>query len=200
MKNYRLIFIAAIALVAFTIQGCNSKKQKNSDPAKTEQTSLTSQKILQVDDLLKEAEAMSGKEVEIEGICTHICKHGGKKIFLMGSDDTKTIRIEAGKEFGNFKPETVNNVVRVKGTLVEDRIDEAYLVQWEEKIKAQTEEKHGTTEAGCSSEQKARGETVANSTTERINNFRKRIAERSEKEGKNYLSFYHIDATQYNIQ
>ena len=66
--------------------------------------------------------------------------------------------------------------------------------------KAQTEEKHGTTEAGCSSEQKARGETVANSTTERINNFRKRIAERSEKEGKNYLSFYHIDATQYNIQ
>ncbi len=200
MKNYRLIFIAAIALVAFTIQGCNSKKQKNSDPAKTEQTSLASQKILQVDDLLKEAEAMSGKEVEIEGICTHICKHGGKKIFLMGSDDTKTIRIEAGKEFGNFKPETVNNVVRVKGTLVEDRIDEAYLVQWEEKIKAQPEEKHGTTEAGCSSEQKARGETVANSTTERINNFRKRIAERSEKEGKNYLSFYHIDATQYTIQ
>ena len=129
MKNYRLIFIAAIALVAFTIQGCNSKKQKNSDPVKTEQTSLASQKILQVDDLLKEAEAMSGKEVEIEGICTHIC---GKKIFLMGSDDTKTIRIEAGKEFGNFKPETVNNVVRVKGTLVEDRIDEAYLVQWEE--------------------------------------------------------------------
>ncbi len=200
MKNYRLIFIATIALVAFTIQGCNSKKQKNSDPVKTEQTNLASQKILQVDDLLKEAEAMSGKEVEIEGICTHICKHGGKKIFLMGSDDTKTIRIEAGKEFGNFKPETVNNVVRVKGTLVEDRIDEAYLVQWEEKIKAQTEEKHGTTEAGCSSEQKARGETVANSTTERINNFRKRIAERSEKEGKNYLSFYHIDATQYNIQ
>ena len=200
MKNYQLIFITAITLVAFTIQGCNSKKQKNNDPAKTEQTSLASQKILQVDDLLKEAEAMNGKEVEIEGICTHICKHGGKKIFLMGSDDTKTIRIEAGKEFGNFKPETVNNVVRVKGTLVEDRIDEAYLVQWEEKIKAQTEEKHGTTEAGCSSEQKARGETVANSTTERINNFRKRIAERSEKEGKNYLSFYHIDATQYNIQ
>lgn len=200
MKNYRLIFIAAIALVAFTIQGCNSKKQKNSDSVKTEQTSLASQKILQVDDLLKEAETMSGKEVEIEGICTHICKHGGKKIFLIGSDDTKTIRIEAGKEFGNFKPETVNNVVRVKGTLVEDRIDEAYLVQWEEKIKAQTEEKHGTTEAGCSSEQKARGETAANSTTERINNFRKRITERSEKEGKNYLSFYHIDATQYNIQ
>lgn len=200
MKNYQLIFIAAITLAAFTIQGCNSKKQKNSDSAQTEKTSLAEQKILQVDDILKEAENLSGKEVELEGICTHICKHGGKKIFLMGSDDTKTIRIEAGKEFGNFKPETVNNIVRVKGKLVEDRIDEAYLTQWEEKIKAQTEEQHGTTEAGCSSEQKARGEAPANTTTDRINNFRKRIAERTEKEGKNYLSFYHIDATEYNIQ
>ena len=200
MKNYQLIFVAAITLAAFTLQGCNSKKQKNSDSAKTEQSNLAAQKVLQVDDILKEADALSGKEVEIEGICTHICKHGGAKIFLMGSDDTKTIRIEAGKEFGSFKPETVNNIVRVKGKLVEDRIDEAYLTQWEEKIKAQTEEKHGTTEAGCSSEQKARGETPANSATDRINNFRKRIAERNEKEGKNYLSFYHIDATQYNIQ
>lgn len=200
MKNYQLILVTAITLTALIFQGCNSKKQKNTDSDKTEQTSLTTQKILQVDDVLKEAEVLSGKEVELEGICTHICKHGGGKIFLMGSDDTKTIRIEAGKEFGNFKPETVNNIVRIKGKLVEDRIDEAYLTQWEEKIKAQTEEKHGTTEAGCSSEQKARGETPANNTKERINNFRKRIAERTEKEGKSYLSFYHIDATQYNIQ
>lgn len=200
MKNYRLILITAITLAAITFQGCNSKKQNNSDSAKSEKTRFAEQKIYQVDDVLKDAETLNGKEVEIEGICTHICKHGGKKIFLMGSDDTKTIRIEAGREFGNFKPETVNNVVRVKGKLVEDRIDEAYLTQWEEKIKAQTEEKHGTTEAGCSSEQKARGETPANSAGDRIDNFRKRIAERSEKEGKNYLSFYHIDAIQYNIQ
>lgn len=200
MKNYRLILITAITLAAIIFQGCNSKKHNNSDSAKSEKTRFAEQKIYQVDDVLKDAETLNGKEVEIEGICTHICKHGGKKIFLMGSDDTKTIRIEAGREFGNFKPETVNNVVRVKGKLVEDRIDEAYLTQWEEKIKAQTEEKHGTTEAGCSSEQKARGETPANSAGDRIDNFRKRIAERSEKEGKNYLSFYHIDAIQYNIQ
>lgn len=200
MKKYQLIFIAALALSALAIQGCNSKKQKTEGTAQTGQNATVAQSSLQVDDVLKSADSLAGKEVEIEGICTHICKHGGGKIFLMGSDDTKTIRIEAGKEFGSFKPETVNNIVRVKGKLVEERIDEAYLTQWEEKIKAQTEEKHGTTEAGCSSEQKARGEVPANNAADRISNFRKRIAERNEKEGKSYLSFYHIDATEYNIQ
>ena len=40
----------------------------------------------------------------------------------MGTDDTQVIRIEAGEKIGSFKPECVNNVVRVTGTLVEDRI------------------------------------------------------------------------------
>ena len=76
----------------------------------------------------------------------------------MGSDDTKTIRVEAGTKIGSFKPETVNNLVRITGKLVEQRIDEAYLTEWEAQVKAQTAEKHGTTEQGCASEQKARGE------------------------------------------
>ena len=39
---------------------------------------------------------------------------------------------------------------------MEDRIDEAYLAQWEEMLKSQTAPKHGNDEAGCSSEQKAK--------------------------------------------
>ena len=121
------------------------------------------------------------------------------KIFLMGSDDTKTIRVEAGTKIGSFKPETVNNLVRITGKLVEQRIDEAYLTEWEAQVKAQTAEKHGTTEQGCASEQKARGEAPANSIEERITNFRQRIADRQAKEGKNYLSFYYIEGDTYEI-
>lgn len=40
-----------------------------------------------------------------------ICRHGGRKIFLMGTDDTQVIRIEAGEKIGTFKPECVNNLV-----------------------------------------------------------------------------------------
>ena len=104
-----------------------------------------------------------------------------------------------GTKIGSFKPETVNNLVRITGKLVEQRIDEAYLTEWEAQVKAQTAEKHGTTEQGCASEQKARGEAPANSIEERITNFRQRIADRQAKEGKNYLSFYYIEGDTYEI-
>ena len=90
---------------------------------------------MEVDNLLADAEKLTGGKVTVEGVCTHICRHGGRKIFLMGTDDTQVIRIEAGEKIGSFKPECVNNVVRVTGTLVEDRIDEAYLAEWELRLK-----------------------------------------------------------------
>lgn len=195
MNKSRLWLATALLMTTVLFEGCKPGNKQNQL-----QTETALVNILQVDDVLKQAAALAGDTIEAEGICTHICAHGGGKIFLMGSDDKQTIRIEAGKEFGKFKPETVNNIVRVKGTLVEERIDETYLAQWEERLKAQTEEKHGKGEAGCSSEQKARGENTSNTQEERIANFRKRITERQAQEGKAYLSFYHINATEYSIQ
>ncbi|MGL4326021.1 MAG: hypothetical protein ACRDCN_08030 [Tannerellaceae bacterium] len=181
------------SVMAFS--SCNTNGSKEQTP----QTEVAAITVLQVDDVLGKASNILGEEIEVEGVCTHICKHGGRKIFLMGSDDTRTIRIEAGKEIGKFGPETLNNIVRVKGTLVEERIDEAYLQRWEAQVANQAEEKHGTSEAGCSSEQKARNEQVGTTVNDRIAAFRKRIAERKEKEGKEYLSFYHINGTSYQV-
>ena len=111
----------------------------------------------------------------------------------------QTIRIDAGEKVGKFTPETVNSLVRINGTLNEERIDEAFLSQWEEQAKAQAAAQHGTAGSSCESDQKARGETPVNSVEERISNFRKRIAERQAKEGKNYLSFYSVTADSYEI-
>jgi hypothetical protein len=70
----------------------------------------------------------------------------------MGSDDTQTIRIEAGK-VGKFDQKCVNSLVKVTGVLVEQRVDEAYLENWENQLKAATAEKHGDSDAaGCSTE------------------------------------------------
>ena len=60
-------------------------------------------------------------------------------------------------------------------------------------------EQHGEGEAGCDSEKKARGET-GNTVEERIADFRAQIAERKAKEGKDYLSFYYVTATAYQIE
>ena len=137
-------------------------------------------------------------KVTIEGVCTHICKHGGRKIFLMGSDDTQTIRVEGGS-VGKFDQKCVNSIVRVTGDLKEQRIDEAYLQNWEAQLKAKAAEQHGEGEAGCSTEKKARGET-ANTPEARIADFRAKIADRKAKTGKDYLSFYFVEASSYEIQ
>ncbi len=182
-----VLLISALSLV---LVSCGQKKAAEADQLP---------EAMQVDELLSQAETLVDQAVVVEGVCTHICSHGAKKIFLMGSDDSKTIRVEAGGNIEVFSQETVNNIVQVRGTLVEERIDEAYLVDWEEKLAAQTAEKHGDGEAGCATEQKAQQETPVNSEQERIDNFRKRIAERNEKEGKNYLSFYFVRAEEYVI-
>ena len=174
---------------------CGNKQQKSASEATTEQSASSA---LEIDSLLANAESLAGQEVTIEGVCTHTCKHGAKKIFLMGSDDTQVIRVEAGT-LGAFDPKCVNSIVRVTGTLKEQRIDEAYLQNWEAQLKAQAAEKHGTGEAGCDSEKKARGET-ANSPEARIADFRAKIADRKAETGKEYLSFYFMEANSYEVE
>ena len=195
MKTKKLT--SAIAIVAMTFIGtsCGNKQQKSASEVTTEQSASSA---LEIDSLLANAENLAGQEVTIEGVCTHTCKHGAKKIFLMGSDDTQMIRVEAGT-LGAFDPKCVNSIVRVTGTLKEQRIDEAYLQNWEAQLKAQAAEKHGTGEAGCDSEKKARGET-ANSPGARIADFRAKIADRKAETGKEYLSFYFMEANSYEVE
>lgn len=186
------IRLAMLATVALAMVACTSNGSSESDNA--EQAN-----ILQVDDVLEQTESLVGDTITLEGVCTHTCKHGARKIFLMGSDDTKTIRIEAG-DFGAFKPECVNHIVTVKGIVAEDRIDEAYLQAWEAQVALQGGEEHGESKtAGCDTEKKARQET-ANTTEGRIKAFRDKIAAQMAEGGKDYIAFYHIEAIDYSIE
>lgn len=190
----RSLLVAFMAFSALTFSACSNNKKND-----TQQVSeATSSAALSIDEVLASADSLAGKEVTIQGICTHTCKHGATKIFLMGSDDTKTIRVEACK-LGSFDSKCVNSIVEVKGTLVEDRIDEAYLQNWEKQLSTQTEKQHGDGEAGCDTEKKARGET-GNTAQERIADFRAKIAQQKAQTGKDYLSFYHVDAASYDIK
>ena len=192
MKHILLRALAvALACGACASVSCGGNA---STKAKTRQTEAARPAALEIDELLASADSLAGKTVTIEGVC----RHGARKIFLMGSDDTQTVRVESG-ELGSFDPQCVNRIVRVTGTLDEQRVDEAYLAAWEEQTKAQTGERHGTTEAGCDAEKAARQETGA-TVAERIADFRAKIAARKAAEGKDYLSFYYVTATSYEIE
>lgn len=186
------MMILLAATMMWAACGSNGSKKAADDTAVT--TEVTT---MEIDSVLAAAETLAGKEIELEGICTHICKHGGTKIFMMGSDDTKTLRIEAA-ELGSFDQKCVSSIVKVKGILREERIDEAYLQRWEATAAAQTAEEHGDDESGCDTEKSARGET-GNTVEERIADFRTKIAARKEAVGKDYLSFYFVEALSYEI-
>ena len=186
-------WMVAVTLIAacFTMMSCGGGKKQTQT---AEQVAAMS-----IDEVMEKAADLVEQTVVIEGVCTHTCSHGAKKMFLVGSDDSKTLRIEAG-ELGAFDTKVVNNVVTVKGIIKEERIDEAYLQDWEARLKAQTEEKHGNGdgEGGCDTEKNARGET-ANTTEGRIADFRAKIAAEKEATGKEYLAFYHVVANSYEI-
>ena len=194
MKKNFLAILAVSALLGSTISSCGAG---SSTPKTT--TATAQDTVMEVDSVLKNGDKLVGQTVVLEGVCTHICQHGGGKIFLMGSDDTQTIRIDASEQVGSFSPEAVNSLVRVQGTVHEERIDEAYLQRWENSLEKQTVPHHGDGKSGCEADKKARAET-GNTESERIASFRERIAERNEKEGKNYLSFYYVTAKSYRIE
>ena len=186
----KLMMAALLVAACFTMMSCGGRKK---------QTQAAEEVAMSIDEVMEKAASLVEQTVVIEGVCTHTCSHGAKKMFLVGSDDSKTLRIEAG-ELGAFDTKVVNNVVTVKGIIKEERIDEAYLQDWEARLKAQTEEKHGNGEGegGCDTEKNARGET-ANTTEGRIADFRAKIAAEKEATGKEYLAFYHVVANSYEI-
>lgn len=184
MKIKSLLILATVALFAISCGGNRAK-------------SVTAEAVVEVETLLASATEYVDKIIEVEGICTHICQHGARKIFLMGSDETKSIRIESGN-LGAFDQKCQNSIVKVIGTLCEERIDEAYLQNWEAAVAANTAEEHGDGESGCETEKRARGET-GSTTAERIADFRAKIAARKAAEGKEYLSFYYVVAQAYEV-
>lgn len=184
MKIKSLLILATVALFAISCGGNRAK-------------SVTAEAVVEVETLLASATEYVDKIIEVEGICTHICQHGARKMFLMGSNETKSIRIESGN-LGAFDQKCQNSIVKVIGTLCEERIDEAYLQNWEAAVAANSAEQHGDGESGCETEKKARGET-GSTTAERIADFRAKIAARKAAEGKEYLSFYYVVAQAYEV-
>ena len=200
-------------LTALMLTSCGGNQSNNQTAA----TEAATTQAISVDSLLNSAESLIDQQVTIEGVCSHTCRHGATKIFVMGSNNDNLIRCEAAL-LGHFSKECVHSVVRVTGVVRETRLDEAYLQRWKqayeealiEQQAQQSESQHGdagvsaekneevSSSAGCETESRARGEK-GNSIDEKIAAYRQQIAERKEAEGKEYLSFYHIETISYEI-
>ena len=145
---------------------------------KTTTSDQIADEVYQVDSLLVLQDSLIGDTVEVEGFCVDICGHGGSHITLMGSDTTQIVNVEAGPQIGSFSNDLRNN---------EQRVDEAFLSDWEHRLDESLKTPQGNPEAVAMLKQQ-------------IAEIRAAIAERAEKENKNYYSQYHIVASEYAVQ
>lgn len=131
---------------------------------------VTTADIISVDSLFVNPDALVGDTITVEGVCSHLCKHGGKKAFLVGSEPNTLIRCESTPQMGGYFPqETIHHPLRVTGVLVEYRIGENEVVAMEEQHAAQVAmiaEQQGQQQAdavadaasGCDTERRAHGQ------------------------------------------
>lgn len=177
----------------------NNKSNENTTAAAPEEAATAS---MTLDEMIANADSLTDQLVTVEAVCTHTCRHGARKIFLQGSDNTQTIRCEFA-DHRPFSKDCIHSVVSVTGYLRETRMDEAYLQNWKNEYEMalannQVEEEEAGSSAGCETESAARREKGA-TIDEKIENYRQLIAQRKAAEGKEYLSFYHLEATDYAI-
>jgi hypothetical protein len=76
-----------------------------------------------------------GTAIAVTGTVEHVCRHGGKKMFIMGDDPADRLRIETGDRISEFAVDLEGSDVVVQGVIVEDKIDDAYLDTWEAELK-----------------------------------------------------------------
>ncbi len=96
--------------VVFLFFGCGNatKKQQEAEPAKV---------VLTVDQLYEQAAELADKEVVVKGTVYHVCKAGGARCFLMGSNENINIRVEAGEKIGAFTQEQMGSELEISGIL-----------------------------------------------------------------------------------
>ena len=182
MKKLFFLLVIGAFVIAFN-SGCNNNKQAEST-------------VLSVDSFLVSPEKWAGKDVNITGTVSHVCRHSGKKLFLFGADPEKTVKINAGGEVSAFDLKYEGTDVEITGTVVEDeKIDANYLNEWEAEIKAKIGDKDlkvcdaDNKAISVQNEDKAAAKDSVEDPYASVKEFRKKL----EESGKTYISIYAIN-------
>ncbi len=93
--------VVAVVLLAFIFSGCSKTVKNAESQTSTIESSAAVAEVISVADLLANPEMYDSKEIALKGTVVHVCKHSGKRLHLLGSDESSQIRVEAG-EIGQF--------------------------------------------------------------------------------------------------
>ncbi len=169
----------------------------------------TEAKVMTVEQIVEKSAEFVDKEVVLEGTVSHVCKHGGKKMFLMGENPDVKIKIVPNEKLSSFEVDLEGSDVTVTGKVIELRIDEEYLANWEAEIKVELEAESEDTEhnieegnpkhLGTHTEKKKEEATEEEEVEDPYAGV-KELRKELQDSGKKYLSFYSIECSEFKLK
>ena len=187
-----------LTVIAFFVTSCDcddkSKESQNSNNEIAADEEVTTIKMANFDDKVGD---YVGKKIKIKGTVDHICKHGGQKLFVVSETSDARVKVTPDEEIAAFNAELEGDEIVILGIVEEQRIDEAYLREWEEEIKAGSDMSDGKGEGvhlGGKVEKGGEHSDIAEEM-EKVNNLREMIKE----SGTDHLSFYSILCTDFQV-
>ena len=171
-----------LAIVVAACLSCNRMATEET-AARNDTVSLT------VTTFLVQADSCVDKPVVIEGIVSHICKHGGKRLFLADEKDSLRVEVTTGPSIAKFDDALSGSRLRVTGILKEERIDAKYLNEWEAEVK-KPEENHAV---GIHTGAKGHEDQGVQEKLDQINALREEL----KNSGKDHLSFFSVEAVSF---
>ncbi len=108
-----LLLILLVAAFAFACDSWKTTTQEQT--TQEEEIVIEEPTVVALAEFKDMAETLVGKEVMLEGTVIHVCKHGGKKMFITADDPDIRIKITADDETTAFDPELEGSFVKVFG-------------------------------------------------------------------------------------
>ena len=109
MKKFTLIAIISLSFLSSVSLFAQNKSSVKASAASDQIVSVKPDNFQDV------ASDLLGKEVEIQGMVVHVCKHGGKKMFIIGENPDMRVKITASEKVSVFDPELEGSTVHVVG-------------------------------------------------------------------------------------
>ena len=182
--------LIVLAMAAFLLLGCS------------EQVEPTATTDVTLDQLVSSTGDYVSKTIRVSGTVDHVCKHGGKKMFIVGADPSQRFKITASNAIGSFDVALEGSDVTVVAVVEEQRVDEAYLTNWEQELAEQegaelAEEEHHEGEHAGDEHAPKRDEAKEKSSAQKnIDQLREQVCESE----TGYLSFYSAEGLSFQVQ
>ena len=168
---------AAIAIaILFIFTAC---KKEKADTKPVENTIKT----VTFDELFSNIFETPKVKVAVDGLCIHVCKHSGKKIFIIGKNPDSKFQVFAGDGLSGFPQDLEGCKVRVVGILEEEKLDMNSVAQMEEELKAEEKAQAKSSKKTC----------VIEDEMKKITDLKNKITQSP----KGYFSLYSMTATEF---